>query len=100
MKKDFHISTLVDEPALLENLVEKLASRHTSMIHPQEMVTSDLETVDTASTQTFVSGTLQIEQGDGQEALLIKTPFITQFYFTCIRESEDEYGLEWSMCLS
>ncbi|MCR6721969.1 MAG: hypothetical protein NVV59_17150 [Chitinophagaceae bacterium] len=100
MRTDFHISTFIDEPALLENLVEKLASRHQNMYHPAQMITKDLQSMDTASTQTFVSGTLQFEKSEGQELTLTQTPFISQFYFTCICESDSEYGLEWGVSLS
>ncbi len=100
MKKEFHISTWVNEPALLENLVEQLATQPIRRYRPAEKLTTDLKSVETASTHTYVSGTLQMEQGDGREAILLKPSFVTQFYFTCLRESEDEYRLQWAVSLS
>jgi hypothetical protein len=100
MKKFFQISTEIDEPALLQNLVEKLAVRRGGQFVGGQPLTPDYKSVETASSQTFVSGAIQIEEGEGSEAILIRVPFITQYQFTCVRESKDEYSLKWEMSLS
>ncbi len=95
MKKTLHIKATIDEQAFLENMVEKLALRHNygGSVKQKNPVSNAIET---SSTETYVSGTMAIETSDEQ----INIPFITNFLFTCIKESEDTYSLEWGISLS
>ena len=95
MKKTLHIKATIDEEAFLEDMVEKLALRHTySGLGEAKPGNEDF--LETSSTETYVSGTMAIETADEQ----INVPFITSFLFTCIKESEDTYSLEWGLSLS
>jgi len=95
MKKTLHIKATIDEEAFLEDMVEKLALRHTySDLSKQKIKGKDI--IETSSTETYVSGTMAIETSNEQ----INIPFITSFLFTCIKESEDTYSLEWGISMS
>lgn len=96
MKRNLHINATLDEPGLLENLVEKLAYRRYDMGYSRTMVPKSWKAVETSSTDTFVSGTVAIEES-GE---LINMPFITRFLFTCVKEKSGTYKLEWSSSLS
>ena len=93
MKKTLHIKTTIDEEAFLENMVEKLALRHNNK---KQTIPGINDVLETASNETYVSGTVAIETPDEQ----INMPFITSFLFTCIKISDDTYSLEWGISMS
>ena len=96
MKKSLHITAIIDQPDFLEDIVEKLALRHTGFGHNDHKLPGNRETLETSSTETYVSGTMVMEdQGEP-----IHMPFITPFLFTCVKQSEDTYSLEWGISLS
>ena len=94
MKKSLHITTSLDQPDLLENLVEKLAHKADigfgKVKLPQKRIA-----LETSSTDTFLSGTIGIS-GEGQS---INMPFITRFIFTCVKDKKN-FKLAWSTSLS
>lgn len=90
MKKSLQITAIIDHPGFLEDIVEKLASRHTYKL------AANNDTVETSSTETYVSGTMAIEEQEEH----INMPFITPFLFTCVKRSEDTYSLEWGISMS
>lgn len=95
MKKTLHIKAKIDEESFLEDMVEKLALRHSyTGLGKDKNGTEDF--LETSSTETYVSGTMAIETAHEQ----INVPFITSFLFTCIKESEDTYSLEWGLSMS
>lgn len=91
MKNSLHITAIIDHPGFLEDIIEKLAMRHHT--EPSHF---DSTMIETSSTETYVSGTMVIE--DKQEHF--NMPFITPFLFTCIKRSEDTYSLEWGISMS
>lgn len=95
MKKTLHIKATIDEEAFLEDMVEKLALRHT-YTGLSEATDRNKDLLETSSTETYVSGTIVMETPVEQ----VNIPFITSFLFTCIRESEDTYSLEWGLSMS
>ena len=95
MNNSLLINATLDQPALLENLVEKLAQRHCDTGYGKAVVPKNWKAVETSSTDTFVSGTIAMAGEDG----VINMPFITRFLFTCIKEKKDTYKLEWSFSL-
>ena len=95
MKKSLHITAIIDQPDFLEDIVEKLALRHTYNYSSSKLANKK-DTVETSSTETYVSGTMVIE--DREEK--INMPFITPFLFTCVKQSEDTYSLEWGLSMS
>lgn len=98
MKKNLHISAAFDEPAFVQNLVERLAYRRYELGYSKQQIPHGLKALETSSTETYVSGTLAIDFEDGQEH--INMPFITCFLFTCIKGKSDPYQLIWSCSLS
>jgi len=91
MKNSLQITAIIDHPGFLEDIIEKLAMRHST-----ESSHFDSTTIETSSTETYVSGTMLID--DNKEH--INMPFITPFLFTCVKRSEDTYSLEWGISLS
>ncbi|MEQ1676120.1 MAG: hypothetical protein ABL876_05450 [Chitinophagaceae bacterium] len=98
MKKHLHISAAFDEPAFVQNLVERLAYRRYELGYSKQLIPRGLKALETSSTETYVSGTMAIDFEDGQEH--INMPFITCFLFTCIKGKSDPYQLIWSCSLS
>ena len=98
MNKLLNIAAVLDQPDLLENLVEKLATRHYDIGFSSQLVPENWCAVETSSTETYVSGTLQLASADND--LLINMPFITSMLFTCIKNNKTDYRLLWSSSLS
>ena len=96
MKKSLRITTTIDQPGFLEDLVEKLASRHYDPGYSKQIMPDNRKALETSSTETYLSGTVGIKDTTGQ----INMPFITSFLFTCIKGKDGEYKLEWSSSLS
>jgi hypothetical protein len=96
MDRSLHITAIFDQPGFLETLVEKLADRRYDIGYAKSVVPKDSEALDSSSTETYVSGTVAIDDNDE----LINMPFITCFFFTCIKEKEGPYKLAWSSSLS
>lgn len=96
MNRLLHISTTVDQPDLLEDMVEKLAYKRNDIGYSKEHLPDSHKALETSSTETYISGTLAIEANDE----VIHMPFITCFLFTCTRGAEDPYRLTWSASLS
>lgn len=93
MKTSLQVMAIIDHPGFLEDIVEKLALRHT---YDQNNKPEGGNTIETSSTETYVGGTMVIEdQGEH-----INMPFITPFLFTCVQQSADTYSLEWGLSLS
>jgi len=96
MNKALHIATKLDQPGLLENLVEKLACRRYDIGYGLAIVPKDLKALETSTTETFVSGTMAISDKSDR----FNMPFITRFFFTCIKTKGNAYKLAWSTSLS
>lgn len=96
MKKSLLITATLDKPDLLENLVEKLAYRHCDLGYGKEKMPDNREALETSSTETYVSGTITLDDAGEQ----INMPFITCFLFTCIKGKDGVYKLEWGTSLS
>ena len=95
MKKSLHIKAIIDHPGFLEDIVEKLAYRHYDNLSNRS-APFNREFLETSSTETYVSGSMAIEDGSEE----INMPFITRFLFTCIKVDKDVYSLEWGVSLS
>ena len=96
MKNTLHITAIIDHPGFLEDIVEKLAYRHFESGVKKTKIPFNREVLETSSTETYVSGTMAIEDGDQQ----INMPFITRFLFSCVKVDKDVYSLEWGISLS
>lgn len=100
MNQVLQITAILDQPELLENLVEKLASRRYDIGYSRELVPQDWQAVETSSTETYVSGTLSFSGLTNNDDASLNMPFITSMLFTCIKGKEDDYRLLWSSSLS
>ncbi len=96
MKKLLTIAAKVDQPQLLENLVEKLAYRHYDIGYGNEKMPTDYQALETSTTDIYLSGT--VEMNEDREQLNI--PYITSFLFTCIKTKDGVYKLAWASSLS
>jgi hypothetical protein len=97
MKKNLHISATFDEPAFVQNLVERLAYRRYELGYGNVTVPRGFKAIETSSTETYVSGTLAIDITDEDP---INMPFITCFLFTCVKGKTEPYQLIWSSSLN
>ena len=95
MKQTLHIKATIDEESFLESMVEKLALRH-NFSGNNAQTKAGVDSIETSSTETYVSGNMAIKTKDQT----INMPFITSFLFTCIRRSKDTYSLEWGLSMS
>ncbi|HEX7905625.1 MAG TPA: hypothetical protein VF487_17255 [Chitinophagaceae bacterium] len=100
MKNLLHITTSLDQPELLENLVEKLADRPYTIQTGSTNPAGKRKTLETSSTETYLSGTIVINDLAGNPASEINMPFITSFLFTCIKEETNSCKIAWSVSLS
>jgi len=96
MNNTLLISATLDQPGFLEDLVEKLAYRHYDIGYSKAEVPKNWKAIETSSTETFVSGTVAIAEQD----VIINMPFITRLLFSCVKEKNGSYKLEWSSSLS
>ena len=97
MNKTLHISTALDKPGLLEDMVEKLVSLRADNGITDLMMPRGLEAIDTSSTEAYASGNIEFDYNEKEK---IRMPFITSFLFTCTRNKKEPYDLNWSMSLS
>jgi hypothetical protein len=76
-------------------MVEKLACRRSDNAYNLHI--GEWQLIDTSSIEKYVSGTVELNSGAGQQ---IRMPFITCFLFSCTKEKNNPYKLNWSMSLS
>lgn len=96
MKTSIQITAILDQPELLENLVEKLAYRRYDIGYGNQKVPISHEALETASSTIYLSGTVEVAEQKEQ----FNMPFITSFLFTCIKGVDGVYKLAWSSSLS
>jgi hypothetical protein len=97
MKKVLQISAALDQPRLLEAIIEKLAHRRYDIGYSKEKMPKGYEADETSSTEAYVSGTVEFNYNGNEK---IRMPFITCFLFTCAHGKQEPYKLNWSMSLS
>jgi len=89
------IATL-EEPDLLQILVEKLAECNVDMGYSLRQVQSGWKAIETSSIEVLASGSIDFsDQNDSTH-----TSFDTNFLFTCIKPTKGKYNLTWSHSLS
>ncbi|MBK8086925.1 MAG: hypothetical protein IPK31_02515 [Chitinophagaceae bacterium] len=96
MNNSIHITTVLDEPDLLDFMVERLAYRRTDIGYGNQKVPENTEALETSSATIYLSGTVAVAEQDEQ----VNMPFITSFLFTCIKGTDGIYKLVWSSSLS
>jgi hypothetical protein len=100
MNKSLNIIATLNQPDLLESLVESLASRRYDLGYSNETVPQHWQAVETSSTETYVTGTLSFSGLANNNDASMNIPFFTSMLFTCIKGKEDCYRLLWSSSLS
>lgn len=96
MNNSIHITTVLDEPDLLDFMVERLAYRRIDIGYGNQKVPENTEALETSSATIYLSGTVAVAEQDEQ----VNMPFITSFLFTCIKGTDGIYKLVWSSSLS
>lgn len=96
MNNSIHITAMLDEPELLDFMVERLAYRRTDIGYGNQRVPENTEALETSSATIYLSGTVAVAEEDEQ----VNMPFITSFLFTCIKGTGGIYKLAWSSSLS
>ena len=97
MKKNLHLTASVDKPDLLEDIIEKLATRRYDIGYGQARVPNTWEAIETSSVESYMSGTVEFDYNESQR---IRIPYITCFVFSCTKVGCDPYDLSWSISLS
>lgn len=93
MKKNLHLTATLDQPQLLEDMVEKLATRHYETGYTKARVPKTWQAIDTSSIEAYVSGVVEFDYNEEQR---IRIPFITCMVFSCTKEKDDFYDLSWA----
>ena len=89
------IATL-EEPDLLQILVEKLAECNVDMGYSLQQVQPGWKAIDTSSIEVLAS--VGIHFSNKKDST--NTSFVTSFLFTCIKSTHGKYDLTWSHSLS
>ena len=89
------IATLED-PDLLQILVEKLAECNVDMGYSLQQVQPGWKAIDTSSIEVLAS--VGIHFSNNKDST--NTSFVTSFLFTCIKSTHGKYDLTWSHSLS
>ena len=97
MKKDLHLTASIDKQEVLENIIEKLATRRYDLGYGKAHVPQSWQAIDTSSVETYVSGRVEFDYNETQR---IRVPYITCFLFSCTKEKNNPYELSWSFSLS
>jgi|SRR5436190_12140531 len=90
------ITATLAEPALLKNIVEKLAHRRKDPGYCFEKVQAGWNAIESSSIEGFVSGDIILS--DNSDFAIM--PFDTSFVFTCIKTKGGKYNLTWASSLS
>ncbi len=100
MTNVMNVTANLDEPVILKTIVENLASRHVDMGYSKANVPNLWSAIDSSCIQADVSGTfdLHIKTTNANEEVNI--PFTGCFLFTCVKENNGFFNLEWSSSLS
>ncbi len=96
MNNSIHITAILDEPELLDFMVERLAYRRTDIGYGNQKVPKNTEALETSSATIYLSGTVAVAELEEQ----VNMPFITSFLFTCIKGTDGIYKLAWCSSLS
>ena len=93
MKKNLHLTATIDRPELLEDMVEKLATRRYETGYGKASVPKTWQALETSSIEAYVSGVIEFDYDEEQR---IRVPFITCLVFSCIKEMDEPYQLSWT----
>lgn len=89
------IATLED-PDMLQVLVEKLAECNLDIGYSSQQVQPGWKAIDTSSIEVLASVGVQFSNNEDSTNI----SFVTSFLFTCIKSNHGKYDLTWSHSLS
>jgi hypothetical protein len=90
------ITATLEEPNLLQILVEKLAECNVDIGYSLKQVQPGWKAIETSSIEVLVSGSVNFSNENDP----MNVPFVTCFLFTCTKTTEGKYDLTWSRSLS
>lgn len=96
MKQKLQIKATVENPQMLESIVERLATRHYDTA-VKTVVPKAWQALESSSVESYVSGTIDIK-GKGLQP--VHLPYTSSFLFSCTREKKEAYQLRWCISLS
>ncbi|HVT86980.1 MAG TPA: hypothetical protein VHD35_17385 [Chitinophagaceae bacterium] len=94
-KSTVAVSAYLEEPGVLQNLVEKLARREEDGFD-FESLACEWQPITTSSLEGYANGDLVLSD----EKEMINSLFDTCFLFTCTRVKNRNYNLTWVCSLS
>jgi len=100
MKNVMSISANLDEPSFLKAVIEKLASRHVDMGYTKAVVPRQWKAIESSCIQADVNGVFDLQLAKNKKNEQLEIPFMGAFLFTCIKEMNGMFNLEWSTSLS
>lgn len=90
------ITATLEEPNLLQILVEKLAECNLDLGYCFKEMQPGWEAIETSTIEVMVSGGIHLSN----KKKLIDTPFVTSFMFTCTKSAKKKFDLTWSYSLN
>jgi hypothetical protein len=90
------ITAILEEPNLLQILVEKLAECNVDIGYSLKQVQPGWKAIETSSIEVLVSGSVNFSNENDP----MNVPFVTCFLFTCTKPTDGKYDLTWSRSLS
>jgi hypothetical protein len=97
MKRNLHLVASVDKPDVLEDIIEKLATRSYDIGYSKAVVPKSWQALDSSSVEAYISGNVEFDYNEIQR---IRIPYATAFLFSCTKQKNDPYDLKWSFSLS
>ena len=97
MKKDLHLIASVDQPEMMENIIEKLATRQYAPAYSSATLPSSWKAINSSSVESYISGRVEFDYNETERIRILYT---TSFLFSCAIKKKDEYELFWSVSLS
>ena len=96
MNNSLLINATLDQPGLLENLVEKLAHRRKDLGYSYEAVPEGWTAIESSTIEAYVSGCMDIQEHKGYMAM----SYTTCFSFSCVKALGGQNTLVWVNSLS
>ncbi|MBS1566444.1 MAG: hypothetical protein JST39_18820 [Bacteroidetes bacterium] len=98
MNNQLNISAILDEPVLLTQIVEELATCGRNNAWGVQIKHPEWKTMDTGSTEVYVSGKMALMGASEYDVMYM--PFESSFLFTCTKERNTGYEMTWGISLS
>ena len=94
-RSEIVITASIEEPCMLQLLVETLAESNPDLGYGLKQVQPGWTAIETSSIEARISGSVNLSGKSD-----IRMPFVTCFVFTCTKETIGKHELKWSNSLS